>query len=180
MGTAANSIVIKPQGIYTAPVATALPTITGTLGNTITMTDWTDLGFIDPDGKLKIEFVPEVKTVRAMGMEGALKSFKTSQRAKISFSGLEETIAAVQKSLNLSSVTSDTLTDGGSGEIGYTALAIVTNNLVYHFKRVGNEEGLVKEIDDADAAKMAFVLMTFVEEAATAGERQWKIHNRTA
>lgn len=180
MGTAANVINIKPQGIYTAAVATALPTITGTLGSAITMTGWTDVGFIDPEGNIKIKFESEPRVVRPIGMEGALKAFKTSQRAIISFTNLEEVIDNIQKSLNVASVSSSNLTDGGSGEIAYIALAIVTTKLVYHFKAVGNVDGLELEIDDTRESQIPFMLQTFVEEAATAGERQWKIHTRTA
>lgn len=180
MGTAANILNVRPQGIYIADVATALPTITGTLGETLVMTGWTDLGFIDPDGKIKIAFTGESRPVRPMGMEGTLKAFKTSQRAKISFVGLEEVIEAIQRSLNVASVSSSNLGDGGTGEIGYKALAIVTTKLVYHFKKVGNEDGLELELDDQQESKIPYTLMTFVEEAATAGERQWKIHTRTA
>lgn len=180
MGTNANIINIKPQGIYVADVATALPTITGTLGETITMTGWTDLGFVDPEGNIKIKFEAESRVVRAMGHEGDLKAFKTSQRAIISFTNMEEVIENIQRNLNVASVSSSNLGDGGSGEIGYKALAIVTTKLVYHFKRVGNVEGLELEIDDTQESKIPFVLQTFIEEAATAGERQWKIHTRTA
>lgn len=180
MGTNSNVINIRPQGVYKADVGTALPTVTGTYGSTISMGgDWTDCGFIDPEGKIKIEFTAETKPVRPMGMEGSLKAFKTSQRAKVSFTGLEEVIDSLQSSLNVDSVASENLGDGGAGEVGYIALAIVTTKMVYHFKKVANEEGLTLELDDTQESKIPFSLMTFVEEDATAGERQWKIHTRT-
>ena len=179
MGTDANVINIKPQGIYTAAVATALPTVTGTLGSAITMTGWTDVGFIDPAGNIKIKFEADTKIVRPVGFEGDLKAFKTAQRAIISFTNMEEVVDNLQDSLNVSAVSSSTLDDGGSGEIAYMALAIVTTKLVYHFKRVGNVDGLELEIDDMRESQIPYMLRTFVEEAATATERQWKIHTRT-
>lgn len=179
-GTAANIIVEKPQGVYYADVATALPTITGTLGSTITMASWTDLGFIDPNGKISIAFSGYAVRVRPMGMEGDLKAIVTAKKATIEFMGLEETIANIALALGGgATVASNEMPDGGDAECTYKALAIVTTKVVYHFKKVSAVVDTTKEISDDSPAMPSFKLETFVEEAATAGERQWNILERT-
>lgn len=179
-GTAANIIIEKPQGVYFAAVAVALPTITGTLGSAITMTGWTDLGFVDPAAKIKISFSGNAVKVRPMGMEGDLKAIVTAKKAVIEFMGLEEDIDNYAIALGGGgAVASNEMPDGGDIECVYKTLAIVTTKVVYHFKKVAAVNDLVKEISDDAPAMPSFKLETFVEEAATAGERQWVICERT-
>ena len=180
MGTVANVRVIKPQGIYYADVATALPTITGTKGSALTMTSWTDAGFIDPEGKIKISFSANAIPVRPAGMEGNLVTFKTQKKAMLEFSGFEKTLANLALAINGGTVASNELPDGGDGQIGYKAWAFVEDGLVYHFKKLGQVEDTEDEAADDAAGLVQFKLETHVEEAATAGERQWNILERTA
>jgi len=180
MGTNANVITIKPQGIFTADVATALPTITGTKGSAITMTGWDDLGFVDAEGSVSITFGKTVRLVRPMGFEGPLKGIVTEKSAMIEFNGLEETVEALELALGFGTLASNEIPDGGTGELGYKAVAFVTDNIVYHFKKMSSAEDVNKVVDDAEEAKMPFKLGAFVEEAATAGERMWNILERTA
>lgn len=181
MGTAADVIIEKPQGVYHADVATALPTITGTLGSAITMTSWTDLGFVDSQAKIKISFSGNPVLIRPMGMEGNLKGIVTAKKATIEFMGLEEDIAKYELALGGgATVASNEMPDGGDAECTYQALAIVTTRLVYHFKKVSAIVDMAKEISDDSPAMPSFKLETFVEEAADAGERQWNILERTA
>jgi len=176
-GTNANVIIEKPQGVFYADVATAAPTIAGTVGGTVDMSGWTDVGFYDPEGKIKISFGANVRKIRPGGMEGNLKAIATQKMATIEFSGIEDVIDAMKLALNGSS-DSGAISDGGDGELGYVALIIVTTNVVYHFKKVAPNHELAKEISDTEESKTPFVLETYVEEAATAGERQWKITSR--
>jgi hypothetical protein len=179
MGTNANVIIEKPQGIFYEAVGTALPTVTGTLGSDITMTGWNDIGFIDPEGKIKIGFSANVRRIRPMGMEGNLKGIAAQKMATIEFSGLEDVIEMLEIALGGSTLAANVMPDGGDGEMNYIALAIVTTNVVYHFKKVAANHELAKEIGDTEESRTPFVLETYIEEAATAGERQWKILERT-
>lgn len=180
MGEKANIIIEQIQGVYYEAVGTALPTITGTLGGTVDMSSWTDAGFIDPDGKIKVKFNANVRKIRPMGVEGHLKGIAVQKSATIEFMGLEDVIENIALALNGAEVASNALGDGGDAELGYIALAIVSSNVVYHFKRVAPNHEYEKEISDTEESKTPFVLETYVEEAATAGERQWKILERTA
>jgi hypothetical protein len=181
MGTVANVRVIKPQAIYYADVATDLPAITGTLGSTLTMgAGWTDAGFIDPEGKVKITFSSNIIQVRGMGVEGNLKSIKTQKKAMLEFSGFEKTIANLALAIGGSTLASNELPDGGDSEVSYKAWAFVEDGLVYHFKKLGQVEDVEDEVADDAAGLVQFKLETHVEEAASAGKRQWNILERTA
>jgi len=180
MGTEANVIVVKPQGVYYAAVATASPTATGTLGGSVSMSGWTDLGYVDGEGAIKMTFGKEVKRVRPAGMEGNLKGLVTSKMATIEVMGIEEIIANLEIALGDGVLASNEIPDGGAGELAYIALCVVTTRAVYHFKKVSQAEELAKDVDDNSEAKMPFKLETFVEAAATAGERQWVCMERTA
>ncbi len=179
MGEEANIIIDKLQGVYWEAVGTALPTVTGTLNGTVNMSTWNDAGFIDPEGKIKVKFNANVRKIRPMGMEGNLKGIAVQKSATIEFMGLEDVIDNVAMALSGAAVSANALTDGGDAELGYIALAIVSSNVVYHFKRVAPNHEYEKEINDTEESKTPFVLETYVEEAATAGERQWKILERT-
>lgn len=179
MGTNANVIIEKPQGIFYAAVGTALPTITGTLGSAVDMSTWTDVGFIDADGKIKIKFGANVRKIRPLGLEGNLKGIANQKNATIEFMGLEDAIEMLELALGGADVAANAMPDGGDGELNYIALAIVTTNVVYHFKKVAPNHELEKEIGDTEESRTPFVLETYIEEAATAGERQWKILERT-
>lgn len=176
-GTDANVIIENIQGIYYDAVGTAPPTIAGTLAGTIDASAWSDVGFIDPEAKIKVGFGGNLRKVRPMSMEGNLKGIVTQKFATLEFSGLEDTIVCLGLALNGASGAGG-MTDGGDGELGYIALLIVTTNIVYHFKKVAPNHELAKEISDSEESRIPFVLETYIEEAATAGERQWKITPR--
>lgn len=180
MGTEANVITVKPEGVYYAAVATSSPTATGTLGGAVSMTGWTDLGFIDGEGSIKMTFGKEVRRVRPAGMEGNLKGLVSSKMATIEVMGIEEIIANLEIALGDGVLASNEIPDGGAGELAYIALVVVTTRTVYHFKKVAQVDETPKEVDDKSEAKMPFKLETFVEAAATAGERQWLCMERTA
>jgi len=177
-GTAANVRIIKPQGIYYGPVGTDLPTITGTLGSAITMTGFTDLGFVDPEGKVKVTFSSNQIPVRPLGMEGNLKGFKTQKKAVLEFMGFEKTLANLAIAMG-GVAASNEIPDGGDAEVPYKAWVFVEDGLVYHFKKLGQMADFSDEIADDAAAKAQFTLETFVEEEADAGARQWNILERT-
>lgn len=179
MGTAANVILDDIQGIFYAAVATSGVTATGTLGGSVTTTGWTDTGYVDAKGKIKLTFGGNANDVRPIGMEGNLKRFMTDRMATIEFMGLEDTATLLARALAGGAVGSNAIPDGGAGEVAYAALTIITTNFVYWFKKCAPKAETVKEINDTEAAMIPFVLETFVEEAATAGERIWKILERT-
>jgi len=178
MGTPGNVRVIKPQGIYYAPVATALPTVSGTLGGTVDFSMWNDTGFIDPEGKIKVTFSSNQINVRPIGMEGDLMGFKTKKSAMVEFMGFEKTLENLAIAIG-GTVASNEMGDGGDGQVPYYAWAFVEDGLVYHFKKLAAMDDTDDEVADDDIGKVQFKLKTFVEEAATAGERQWKILKRT-
>ena len=181
MGTAANVVIEKPEFVGYAAVGTSGLTATGTLGGSVTTTGFTDVGFTDGAGTIKINFsATNMRRVRPAGMEGDLKAYGLQKKATIEFDALEEVIETLDLALAMSTLASNEMPDGGDAEISYIALVIVTPKYIYHFKKVANAEGFDKEIDDKAESKTPFMLETFVEEAATAGERQWVIQERTA
>lgn len=179
MGTTANVIVDEIQGVFYSAVATAAMTATGTLGGSVTTTDWTDLGFVNAEDKIKLSFSGNEIVSRPLGMEGNLKKVIAQKKCEIEFMGLEDVIANLALALS-GTVGSNEMPDGGDAEAVYKALSIITTNKIYHFKKVAPVFDTEKEIGDDDWAKTPFKLETFVEEAATAGERQWNIMERTA
>lgn len=180
MGTAANIIIDDFDGIFTAAVATAGMTATGTLGGSVTTTNWTDLGFIDPEGKIKLSFTGNAVKTRPMGMEGNLQGTVTQKHCTIEFIGLEDTVDALSKALAAQTEGSDEIPDGGDAAMTYLAMSIITTNKIYHFKKIAPAVDFEKEISDDSEARLMFKWETYVEEAATAGERQWVIMERTA
>ncbi len=177
-GTPGNVRIIKPQGIYYAAVGTALPTVAGTLGGTVDFSAWMDPGYIDPDGKIKVKFSSKQIDVRAMGLEGDLMGFKVQKKAVIEFMGFEKTLENLAVAIG-GTVAGSELPDGGDGQVPYYAWAFVEDGLVYHFKKLGAMDDTDDEIADDEVSKVKFALKTFVEEAATAGQRQWNILKRT-
>lgn len=179
MGTAASMVIDEFDGVFYAPVATAGLTATGTLGGSVTTTGWTDTGFIDSEAKIKISFSGNEVKGRPLGMEGDLKKAVTAKKAIVEFMGLEEDIDLLALALG-GTVASNALPDGGDGELNYKAISIITKNKIYWFKKMAPVFDLEKEIGDDDWSGATLKFETFVEEAATANERQWKILERTA
>lgn len=179
MGTAASMVIDEFEGVFYAAVATTGMTATGTLGGSVTTTGWTDIGFVDSNAKIKISFEGNEVQGRPLGMEGNLKKAVTQKKATIEFMGLEEDIDLIALALG-GTVASNALPDGGDGELNYKALSIITKNKIYWFKKTAPVFDLEKEVGDDDWSGATLKFETYVEEAATAGERQWKILERTA
>jgi len=178
MGTKANIVVDKIEGVYTGDVGETLPTITGTLGNSITMTGWDDMGFTE--GAAEINPEADIRKVRPNGMEGDLMAFATGVGGTVKVMGLESTLANLQLALSRGTVASDALPDGGAGALPQKALAIVATTKVYHVKAVSTNGKTAIKVDDKNPNMWEMEFDMYVEEAATAGERIYKTHDRTA
>jgi hypothetical protein len=179
MGTKANIHVEKPEGIYYADVATTGMTATGTLGSTVTTTGWTDTGFVDPEGKVKLTFGGNAIDVRPLGMEGNLSRFVNQKTLRVEFMGLEDVVASLDLAMN-ATLARNEIPDGGDAESTYKALAIIFKRYIVWIKKAAPAAEFVHENVDTEVKKIPFVFDAFVEEAADAGERQWKIMERTA
>lgn len=179
MGTKENIHVEKPEGVFYADVGTSGLTATGTLGGSVTTTGWTDAGFVDPEGKIKLTFGGNAIDVRPLGMEGNLARFVSQKTLRAEFMGLEDVVATLDLAMN-STLASNEMPDGGDAESTYKAIAIIFKRYIVWIKKAAPAAEFTHENGDDAAAKIPFMLDAFVEEDADAGERQWKIMERTA
>lgn len=176
MGTNAN--VVKGCGlIYTAAEGTALPTITSTLGGSITWTNWTNVGHQENDFALKI--MTEYEEFRPAGEIANVLALLIGKGADFAFKLAESDADALNLALQNSSLSSAVVSDGGDAAVTYKAVAIQTPLLVYHFKRVIlNVEDEIT-LDDKKRTLIPVTGKCFLRTGDTAGQQLFRIHERT-
>lgn len=179
MGTKANLVIARPV-VYTGPVATALPTITGTLGGSITTTGFTDVGFLGEGTKVVIEFMAERRKFRPMNKLAPIGAQNISKGAKITIQCAESDLSKWELALASAAEASDVLQDNDDGAIAFLQLLIVTPAKVFRFRMVAPDENAKTELDDTTEEMVEIVLEAYEYEAGTDGERIWEIHTRTA
>lgn len=177
MGTDAN--VAKGCGlVYLATEGTALPTITGTLGGSITWTSWTSIGHQENEFAVKLETMYE--DFRPAGEIANVLAHMIGKAASGAFVCAESDADLINKALPTSSISSAVVSDGGDAAVVYKALAIQTPLLVYHFKRVIlNVEDEIK-LDDTKRTVIPVTFKAFLRKGDTDGQELYQIHERTA
>lgn len=178
-GTRANMVIPQPE-IYLAPVATAWPTITGTLGGTITMTGFTHLGFLGEGSKAVVEFMAGRRKFKPMNKKTAIGAATISKDAKVSLTLAESDLAKWAVALAAALGEGDTLGDGGDDAVSFYQLAIVTTTKVLRFRMVASDGNAKADLDDQTEEQPQIVLEAYEYEEGDLGERIWKWYPRTA
>jgi hypothetical protein len=177
MGTEANISVSRPL-VYTAPLSTALPTITGTLGSTITMTGFTDIGFLAE--KVEIEFTKEDRDIQPMNEVAPIDAKTIRKGVMVKVTCMESDADLLAIALQSASETSDVISDNAAGDTTFLSMAVVTALKVYHLKKVKSDENVTIPSDDTEEDKVEITFKGYLDTGETAGEQLWKIHERTA
>lgn len=163
---------------YRATEGTALPTITGTLGGSITWTNFTKIGYTENDFEINIETVYD--EFKPAGEISEMLDNMTVKRISGKFMLSQSDADAFNAALAASSISSAVVSDGGVTQPTYYALAIQTKLMVYHIKRVlFNIEDAIKPDDE----KRLIVPVSFkgrIRTADTAGQQLYQFHERTA
>lgn len=179
MGTAANLVIPKPE-IWIAPVATAFPTITGTLGGTVTMTGFTAVGFLGEGSKAAVEFMAERRKFRPMNKLAPIGAQNISKGAQLSITCAESDLSKWELALATTLDGSDILLDGDDEDVVFYQVAIVTTTKVLRFRKMASDGNAKAELDDTTEEQPQLVLEAYEYEAGDAGERIWKWYPRTA
>lgn len=179
MGTSANIVIPRPE-LYVAPVATALPTVTGTLGGSITWTGFTSVGFLGQGSKVTMEFMAERRKIQPMNKVCAIDAKTVRKGLKITLSLHESDVAAWNLALSSATEDTDVLSDSDADDPVFKQLAIQTPTKVWQIRKVTSDENAKTELDDSTEEMVQIVLEAYEYEAATAGQRIWKCHTRTA
>ena len=179
MGTTANLVIPKPE-VYLGPVAQAMPTVTGTLGGSVTMTGFTGLGFLAEGSKVSIEFMAERRKFRPMNKLTPIGAANITKGAKITLTLAESDVVAWEAAMASCLEDTAVLEDNDDGAINFFQLLIVTAAKVWQFRRVATDENAKAELDDTQEEQIEVVFEAYEYEAATDGERVWKCHTRTA
>lgn len=173
-----SNITVGSGRVYLATVGTALPTITGTLAGSITWTSWNTPGWNAEE--VEIEFTQETIDFTPAGQKTATLDKEIKKGATVKFILYESDADAVNKFLNTSSLASAVVSDGGDTAETYTALAIETDLLVYHFKKVRLTPDGSLTLSDEEFTKLPVLAKCFQYLSDTAGQRIYRIHERTA
>lgn len=176
MGTNAN--VVKGCGlVYYANEGTAFPTITGTLGGSITWTSWTNIGWQENEFALRL--TTEYEHFRPAGEIADVMAHLIGKGADGAFMLSESDADALALALATSSLASSVVSDGGDAAVVYKALGIQTPLLAYNFKRVIlNVEDELK-LDDKKRTVIPVSFKCFLRTSDTAGQQLYRIHERT-
>lgn len=163
---------------YRASVGTALPTITGTLGGSITWTGFTKMSLTENDFEINIETVYD--EFKPAGEISELLDNMTVKRisGKIMFSQSDADL--LNAVLASSSISSAVVSDGGVTQPTYYALAIQTKLIVYHIKKViFNIEDAIK-LDDEKRTVIPVSFKGRLYTSDSAGTQLYQFHERTA
>lgn len=162
---------------YRAAVGTALPTITGTLGGSITWTGFTKLAYTENDFELNIE--TKYDEFKPAGEISELLDNMVTRRISGKFNLSQSDADAFSAALPSSSLSTTVLSDGGTTQPTYYALAIQTKLMVYHVKRVllNIEDGLKPDDEKRLVIPVTFKGRLYTSDSA--GQQLWQFHERT-
>lgn len=174
-----NAAIVVGCGIpYVATVGTSLPTITGTLGGSITWTSWTKAAYTENDFEIKIETVYD--EFKPAGEVSEMFDNMTVKRISGKFNLAQSDADAFNLALASSSISSAVVSDGGTTQPTYYGLAIQTKLMVYHIKKaLFNIEDAIKPDDE----KRLIIPVTFkgrLYASDSAGQQLYRFHERTA
>ena len=179
MGESVNMVIPKPE-IWIAPVATAFPTVTGTLGGTVTMTGFTSVGFLGEGTKAGIEFMAERRKFKPMNKLAAVGAQTISKGAKVSLTLAESDLEKWAIALSTALDGDDILLDGDTEDVSFLQVAIVTTTKVLRFRKMASDGNAKVDMDDKTEEQPQIVLEAYEYEDGDAGERIWKWYPRTA
>jgi len=179
MGTVANLVIPKPE-IYLGPVAQAMPTITGTLGGTVSTTGFTGVGFLSEGSKASLEFMAERRKFRPMNKLTPIGAANITKGAKITLTLAESDVAAWEVAMASAAEAGGVVTDNDDGAINFYQMLIITAAKVWQFRMVAADENAKSELDDTQEEQIEVIFEAYEYESGTAGERVWKCHTRTA
>lgn len=179
MGTFANMVIPKPE-VWIAPVDTAFPTITGTLGGTVTMTGFTEVGFLGEGTKAGVEFSAERRKFRPMNKLAPIGAQTIARGAMLSLTLAESDLTKWATALATTLDGNDILNDGDDEDLPFVQVAIVTTTKVLRFRKMASDGNAKVDMDDTTEEQPQVVLEAYEYEAGDAGERIWKWYPRTA
>ena len=163
---------------YIATEGVALPTITGTLGTSITWTNWTSLGHNENDFRINFETVYE--DFKPAGEVSETMTHMTIKRASGEFKLSETDATAFNYAMASSGITTTVVKDNGVTGPTYRGFAVQTKLTVYHFKRVIlNISGDI-ELDDEKRVVIPVTFKAYARKAETDGVELYVIHERTS
>jgi len=173
-----NATVVTGCGIpYIATVGTSLPTITGTLGSTITWTGFTKIGWGENDFTIKVE--TNFEEFKPAGQISEVLDNLVSKRISGKFMLAQSDADALNLAMASSSISSAVVSDGGTTAPVYFALAIETPLIVYHIKKVRfNIEDELK-LDDEKRTVIPVTFKGRLYTSDSAGQQLYRFHERT-
>lgn len=174
---ATNASVITGCGkVYLATEGTAFPTITGTLGGSITWTSFTSVGH--QENQFELEIIEELLPFRPAGEVGNVMANMIEKGIKGKFTFAESDATALNLALACSAISSSVVSDGGVTGPTYREIGIETPLLVWQIKRATITIGSVT-LDDKKRTVFPVEFQGYVRTADTAGQQIWRAHTRT-
>lgn len=167
-----QTIAVDAKGIYYAPEGTALPTINTSLTDAVwTAAGWSKVEEVTDDG-VELALKSDAIVKRPMGTRMPTgKRVVTEGMEKVVFASYRNDEATVNLALATPTTVSGGITTGGS--VSYVAMAVQSENCVYHMKKVSAKGTWGTTYKPEDWSTTPFEFECYEDDSEAAGTTNW-------